>query len=79
MTEEIKTFVKDEKTEAAMKEINQNPMLYTRIFTKIYNQLCRHCKAKVHRHFLNKNNTNFKEYCETCQKMAKEEYEKWTT
>lgn len=79
MTEDIKDFVKEEKDDAAMREINSDPLLYTKIFNNIYIKLCQHCRAKVHRNFLKKTNTKFDEYCNVCQEMAKKEWEQWTT
>jgi hypothetical protein len=72
---EIEDFVKDDKSEAVMKEIQSNPALYTGLFMRIHSKLCRHCRAKVYRKFLNKQNTNLDEYCVVCRKMAEREFE----
>jgi excinuclease UvrABC ATPase subunit len=73
---DINEYAKKEKEQAAMKEINSDPVRYTRIFTAIYQQLCKHCRAKVIRHYLKKSNMSFNEYCPTCKEMAEKEYNK---
>jgi hypothetical protein len=72
---DIEEFVNTDKEKAALSEINSDPGKYTKIFMRIFGKLCPRCKRNVIRNFRRQINTGWDDYCESCQKMAREEYE----
>jgi hypothetical protein len=71
---DIESFVKTDKDHEVMEEINKNPALYTRIFTRIFSKLCRSCRRKLTYNFRKGKQMSWDDYCPQCKEMAEEEY-----